>query len=963
MDYGQGWPEGLSGSQENYIIQAYDLMTYAPGDLPYHPNLHAGSPGPGGEYTHAARMQEYTFMTARKSEPPVKKTPPHIKRAHTHPVPPVPGPDFRIFFDNAPVATIIVGEDATIIRVNSRFEDLSGYPREEIEGKKSWTEFVAPQDVERLATYHHELVKPAGWAPSSYEFCFVDRNGKTTASALGVRKIPGTTDIIATIVDRTVEKKLEGLLRANEERYRVLVNNLSLGIYKNRIEHPGTILWANPALVRMFGYDSLADFMQQPIIRVYADPRDRERFTEELNRTGYVKDFEVLQRKKNGTPFWVRISAYPKKKQDGTIEWIEGTVEDIDSCKTTIETCRQKNQYLGEILDSAVTVGIIGTGPDGIITLFNRGAEQMLGYTAGEVVGKETPLIFHADEEISARARAFPREDGTAESGFSTITREARATGVDEQEWTYLRKGGTRITVNLTVTTITGRDGKDKGFLFMAKEITDKKRLEEAFRSSNLQMSGVIYNLPDATFAIDREGKVIAWNRAMEVITGIRAVDILGKGNYEYALPFYGERRPMLINLIASPDARIGEWGYSDIRRKGNAVTAETPALDKSNLPHVLWTIAAPIFDAAGEQAGAIETLADITERKRAQAVLQDSFLRFREILENTGAATAIIEGDDTISYINPEFERLLGYVREEVEGKKKWLEFVTPDDSVRMQEYRQKRKADPSGIPSRYEFRFIRWDGEVRTGFLSITNIPGTERIVVALFDITDKILAEEAVRRANKKLNFFSSITRHDILNQLTVLKGSLELTRQDTTDPGRVGIIDREIKAADAIEALITFTRDYQDIGLEPPVWQDLKTTVLTACAEIPLGSTTLSVEVDGVGIYADRLLEKVFFHMVRNAIDHGGKVTRIRIFCKESFEELHVICEDDGIGIPPDAKERIFNREFFMETGLDPYLAREILSITGISVVETGEYLEGARFELHVPKGGYRFTGTH
>jgi K+-sensing histidine kinase KdpD len=90
-----------------------------------------------------------------------------------------------------------------------------------------------------------------------------------------------------------------------------------------------------------------------------------------------------------------------------------------------------------------------------------------------------------------------------------------------------------------------------------------------------------------------------------------------------------------------------------------------------------------------------------------------------------------------------------------------------------------------------------------------------------------------------------------------------------------------------------------------------------------------------------------------------VKYGGKITKIRFSCEESFEELHVICEDNGIGIPPDAKTKIFNRQFFQNKGLDMYLSREIVSITGMSIRETGTYGRGSRFEILVPKGAYRF----
>jgi signal transduction histidine kinase len=133
-------------------------------------------------------------------------------------------------------------------------------------------------------------------------------------------------------------------------------------------------------------------------------------------------------------------------------------------------------------------------------------------------------------------------------------------------------------------------------------------------------------------------------------------------------------------------------------------------------------------------------------------------------------------------------------------------------------------------------------------------------------------------------------------------------------------------------------------------------------MKSCAGIRFGKVTLSMEIESVEVYADRLLSSVFLYLVQNAISPGRKTTRIRLFWKESYEELHIVCEDDSIGIPPEAKEKIFNRQFSSRTSLEMYLCREILSITGITIRETGIYGKGACFEIRVPKGGYRFIAA-
>ncbi len=494
-----------------------------------------------------------------------------------------------------------------------------------------------------------------------------------------------------------------------------------------------------------------------------------------------------------------------------------------------------------------------------------------------------------------------------------------------------------------------------------AKENAGKKHQTDVPAAGILPVSAIFDNLPDATFAIDREGTVVAWNRAMEKSTGIAAADMIGRGDHEYALPFYGKKRPLLIDLIDEPDEKIREWGYISVKRKGDALMAENPTIDPDNTVRILWGLAAPVTDSGGNRIGAVQSIADVTSRWRRETVLENTVMKFQEILDNIGTATLIIEEDDTISFINPEFGRILGYTRDEIEGKKKWMEFVVPEDIRRAMRFMTRDSLRSDG-PINLELRFIRWDGEARNALVTVTRIPGTQKLVAALLDITDKIRAETAIQLANRKLNFLNKIIRHDILNHLTVLKGNIDLDRETNTDPHQGAVLDKEFAATEAIQALITFTRDYQDIGIAPPEWQEVKHSVLQSCAGIKLGEISLSVEIDGVEIYADRLLSTVFLHLVENAIRHGKKTTRIRLFCEESFEELHIVCEDDGIGVPPEAKEKIFNRQFYNQTGLEMYLTREILSITGITIRETGIYGEGACFELCVPRGGYRFMAA-
>jgi PAS domain S-box-containing protein len=581
---------------------------------------------------------------------------------------------------------------------------------------------------------------------------------------------------------------------------------------------------------------------------------------------------------------------------------------------------------------------------DSTISLTNSKFSEMSGYRRTDIDGKKKWIELVSPQDIERLTKSFNEmiktKDGTP-----------RYLSFD-----FLDRKKAIHPVSLNVTVIPGTSRIIASFV----QIRDERSPEDNVEQDFMQMAGVVNNIPDATFAIDRNGRVIAWNRALEEFTGINAVDILGKGDFEYALPFFHKRRPMIADFVFAPDNEIEKEGYSGIQWTGNSVSAETPASGIDGRFLFIREIASPIFDKHGELAGAIESIADITLLKHRFMTLHDADLQFRIIIETTASGIAILEEDETISYINPEFEKIIGYVKEEVEGKKKWTDFIAPPDLERMKNYELQRRADVEIVSSNNEFRFIRFDGEARNGFCTITSIPDTSRMIFSLIDITDKIQEENALQQVIKKFNFLNSITRHEILNHLTVVKGFIELSKDQLHNPEfLLKSFDKEMGAANAIQNLMIFSRDYQNMGIQPPAWYNVSKTINSAITGIRLGSITLIDETESVDIYADQMIEKVFFHLVDNAVRYGGKIRRIRFFCEESFEELHVICEDDGIGIPPDAKTKIFNRQFFQNKGLDMYLSREIVSITNMSIRETGTYGTGSRFEILVPKGAYRF----
>lgn len=214
-----------------------------------------------------------------------------------------------------------------------------------------------------------------------------------------------------------------------------------------------------------------------------------------------------------------------------------------------------------------------------------------------------------------------------------------------------------------------------------------------------------------------------------------------------------------------------------------------------------------------------------------------------------------------------------------------------------------------------------------------------------------------------ANRKLNLLSSITRHDIKNQLTALLGYLDLLKAQITDPRVTSLLEKEELAANNIVRQIDFTKNYEDLGVHAPMWQDVALEIEAIRTQSSLGNVTIDTKLDGLEIFADPLLEKVHQNLIDNSMRHGERVKHITFsFLPYASNTIALVYEDDGIGIHGEDKERIFEKGFGKHTGLGLFLTREILAITGITIKESGTYGKGARFEIFIPEGKFRFPGS-
>lgn len=223
-------------------------------------------------------------------------------------------------------------------------------------------------------------------------------------------------------------------------------------------------------------------------------------------------------------------------------------------------------------------------------------------------------------------------------------------------------------------------------------------------------------------------------------------------------------------------------------------------------------------------------------------------------------------------------------------------------------------------------------------------------------VYENSERKRVETALEGANNKLQLMATITRHDLLNQLTSLQGYLEIAYTDREEnPENAWVfIKKAMKIVGQTVETVRFTDEYQHIGIKSPVWQGIRNLVENSLKHTSLNQIRLDIDIpSGIQLYADPLIEKVFANLIHNSVKYGKKSTFIRFYVENRDNTLFLICDDDGVGIPVGEKEMIFTFQYGKNTGLGLFLSREILSITGITICETGCPGTGARFEICCP----------
>lgn len=352
-----------------------------------------------------------------------------------------------------------------------------------------------------------------------------------------------------------------------------------------------------------------------------------------------------------------------------------------------------------------------------------------------------------------------------------------------------------------------------------------------------------------------------------------------------------------------------------------------------------------------------IELQKRISEHRKIEKALVDSEAKYRALVENITEVIFTLNDNDLITYVSPAIKNLTGYAPSDLLGKR-LQDFIYTEDIVPFEKGLEKTR---HGSVGPFEIRLMTMHSSVRWVQISGKTLAGKPTgagFHGVIADIHERKRVEDALRHANKQIILLTSITRHDILNGITTLRLSLELIKNEPLNEKLLTFVEQQEKVIAQIQHQINFTRDYQNIGVRPPKWKDIGERFAAAAASIPPGRVSIVADVKNIEVFSDDLIERVFANLIENTLEHGVKATTIRFFSGVQGRDLLLVFEDDGVGIPLDEKELVFEHTRRGRISYGLFFSREVLAITGLSIKETGDPGKGVRFEILVPEGLFR-----
>ena len=608
-------------------------------------------------------------------------------------------------------------------------------------------------------------------------------------------------------------------------------------------------------------------------------------------------------------------------EQTGDLSWALATFI-LNERKLFAENELRKSELqYRRLFETAQDAILILDGETGKIIEANSFILDLLGYPLEYCIGKHLWEL------------GFIKNKVHAQHAFTALKTKGY---IRYQDLPLETKDGRSIDVDFISHAFTAGDREI--FQCSLRDITSRKEYEDELKFSETQYRRLFETAQDGILILDYETeKIIEANKFLLDMIGLHLPDVIGKRLWE---------------LGFLEDRSLADDAFVQLRTTGSVRYDDIPLRRKSG-ETVPVEFISNVYKVKGTRIVQCN-IRDVSERHLTERKITE----LARIVDSTGDAVIGKDLNGIITSWNKGAERIYGYEQDEIIGRSISI-LADPDSKDDIENILQ--KIGNGELLSHYEATRIKKDGERINVSLMVSPVLDDRGQIVGAStissDITERKRIEDALQLANKKLGLLSSITRHDINNQMTVLLGNIEMLERKNEDPWSKTHFHQAKEATKRISSIIKFTKTYADIGVQAPKWNNVRRSIGESARDVRMGNIKVVNDIpEEIEVLADPLIQNVFYNLIDNAVGHGGKVEKVHFYIEEHDGVSSIVCQDDGIGVPAKKKEKIFMLGSDKMHGM--FISSEILSITGITIAEVGEPGMGAKFVMTVPPTGIR-----
>jgi len=784
---------------------------------------------------------------------------------------------FRSLVLNLSDIILVIDKNMNIRYVSPSVEPILGHPPQAILGENI-IPYLHPEDVSTASELFAQTMKKPGASPP-FEVRVRHARGSWIYLELIVNNLldnPGVRGVVINARNIHERKLSEEALRESREMYRTLLRAFPDAIAVTDLQlNISEIAQGN---LELFGYDNIGEIPVKSAIE-FIHPDDHERAMRNLSRVvedGTLRNKQYRFYKKDGSTFIGELNAALVRDSGGKPKAFVGTIRDITRRVQAEQELRVSEEKFRTIVENIpLHVGAIDA--TGKFVIWNRRSESMLGYSQEEAIGNLTPSQIHETEEEARQV-------------VETAGRE----GVFDGELNFVHKDGRKFPVHLVVIPRLDERGNRNGFFGIAEDVTERKRAATLLRASEERFRSLVETTSDWMWEVDADGVYTYASPKIKDLLGYEPEEVIGKTPFSFMHPDEAERIARQFRAIVESRKPFERLENANFHKDGRRMVLETSGV--------------PIFSSDGTLLGYRGVDRDITERKQAETLLQESEERFRSLVQNSSDMIITLDSGMKITYVSPSVERVLGYRPEEVIGTNA-NEYFHPEDAQKiLANFSSTIESPGSAIPA--ESRVKKADGSwiyTEGTAINLLDNPAIQGVVINTRDITERKRLERELLEISAREQRRIGQDLHDGLGQHLTGIAFLSKALERKLEPASPAEAKEASKIVTLVNQAITRTRGLArglcPVGVEASGLMSALRE-MTANVENVFGISCRFVCDDEVLVYdntASSHLYQIALEAVNNALKHG-KADRITIRLAPENGKITLRVADNGLGIP-------------------------------------------------------------